>query len=159
MQGHSEYKDYISHVVDSVDDPITAGLTDYAVTDELYYPNVFDESRSTRFLTAFDVDKNETATHGLRHTHGEGRVLYFAQGTHGPTRRVLSSCLDQTIWLQNPGHDMAEFEQPAYNEGNHAFGTIVKRSIQWLAKVRNSINNAVNTIASARHQHIALSWP
>jgi type 1 glutamine amidotransferase len=43
--------------------------------------------------------------------YGEGRVLYFAQG-----------------------HDMAEFEEPELWEGNHAFGTIIKRSIMWLAK-------------------------
>lgn len=103
-------KDYISHVVDDVNDPITEGLSDYVVTDELYYPHVFDPSRSTVFLTAFDVDKNATAVHGLRHTYEKGRVLYFAQG-----------------------HDMAEFTNPAFDTGNHAFGTMVKNSIRWLA--------------------------
>ena len=50
--------------------------------------------------------------HGLRHTHGKGRVLYFAQG-----------------------HDMAEFDNPVFDTGNHAFGTMIKRSIAWLAGV------------------------
>eukprot|EP01046_Picozoa_sp_COSAG06_P019952 COSAG06_NODE_1440_length_9457_cov_4.634751_11_plen_272_part_00 len=50
--------------------------------------------------------------HGLRHTHGKGRVLYFAQG-----------------------HDMAEFDNPQFDTGNHAFGTMIKRSIAWLAGV------------------------
>ncbi len=38
--GHSPYKDYISHVVDPVSDPITAGLGSYIVSDELYFPKV-----------------------------------------------------------------------------------------------------------------------
>ena len=134
--GHSAYKDYVSSVIDSINDPITNGLSDYIVTDELYHPHVFDRDRSTIFLSAFDCEKwastdppfqcclcslliptsagtdtsNQTAVHGLRHTYGEGRVLYFAQG-----------------------HDMAEFENPQFDTGNHAFGTIVKRSIRWLA--------------------------
>ena len=53
---------------------------------------------------------NQTAVHGLRHTYGKGRVLYFAQG-----------------------HDMAEFDNAQFDTGNHAFGTIIKRSIRWLA--------------------------
>jgi hypothetical protein len=36
-------------------------------------------SRSTVFLTAYDRQQNMTAVHGLRHTYGSGRVLYFAQ--------------------------------------------------------------------------------
>ena len=54
--GHSAYKDYISTVTDSVNDPITRGLSDYVVTDELYHPHVFDRDRSTIFLTAFDCE-------------------------------------------------------------------------------------------------------
>ena len=133
--GHSAYKDYVSTVTDPVNDPITAGLSDYIVTDELYHPHVFDRERSTIFLTAFDCTRNlsaaftetlslnrcrsrcapadnsnQTAVHGLRHSYGKGRVLYFAQG-----------------------HDMAEFDNPVFDTGNHAFGTVVKRSIRWLA--------------------------
>ena len=48
----------------------------------------------------------------MRHTYGKGRVLYFAQG-----------------------HDMAEFEDTTeFNDGNHAFGTIIRRSLLWLAR-------------------------
>ena len=113
--GHSPYKDYISHVVDPAD-AITRGLGDYVVTDELYHPKVYDAARSTIFLTAFDQQASHeqsnasVAVHGLRHAHGDGRVLYFAQG-----------------------HDMAEFETTEF-EGNHAFQTIVKRSLLWLGK-------------------------
>ena len=45
---HSAYKDYVSHVVDPRSDPITRGLGDYVVTDELYHPHVFDPARTTR---------------------------------------------------------------------------------------------------------------
>jgi hypothetical protein len=31
------------------------------------------------------------------------------------------------------GHDMAEFDNAQFDTGNHAFGTIIKRSIRWLA--------------------------
>ena len=48
----------------------------------------------------------------MRHTYGQGRVLYYAQG-----------------------HDMAEFENPEAFDGNHAFQLIIKRCLQWLAKV------------------------
>jgi type 1 glutamine amidotransferase len=55
--GHSAYKDYVSTVTDPINDPITNGLSDYIVTDELYHPHVFDRDRSTIFLTAFDCEK------------------------------------------------------------------------------------------------------
>ena len=45
---HSAYKDYVSHVVDPRSDPITRGLGDYVVTDELYHPHVFDPARITK---------------------------------------------------------------------------------------------------------------
>jgi len=163
--GHSPYKDYISTVIDPVNDPITAGLSSYAVTDELYFPKVppppplslqshsepcnvfhigsfrllppsplshtcarvlthmntscthpratqvYDRNRSTIFLTAYDRQQNISAVHGLRHSYGAGRVLYFAQG-----------------------HDMAEYENPADFTGNHAFQVVVTRCLQWLAK-------------------------
>lgn len=115
--GHSPYKDYVAKVVDSTNDPITHGLSNYVVTDELYHPLVFNRSRSTIFLTAYDpgqcgpVCENDTAVHGMRHEYGDGRVLYFAQG-----------------------HDMAEFETPEEFQGNHAFQTMVMRSLLWLAK-------------------------
>ena len=59
--GHSAYKDYVSTVTDPVNDPITAGLSDYIVTDELYHPHVFDRERSTIFLTAFDCTRDLSA--------------------------------------------------------------------------------------------------
>lgn len=106
--GHTPYKDYVSRVV-SASDPITRGMGDYVVTDELYTPLVYEPARSTIFLTAYDQQSNTTAVHGLRHAHGKGRVLYFAQG-----------------------HDMAEFESPADFAGNHAFQKVVTRSLLWL---------------------------
>jgi type 1 glutamine amidotransferase len=116
--GHSPYKDYVSHVVSpGGTDPITGGLSDYVVSDELYHPIVYNKSRSEIFLTAYDPGQcgptcdNATAIHGLRHSYGQGRVLYFAQG-----------------------HDMAEYETPEMWEGNHAFGTIISRSLMWLAQ-------------------------
>ena len=59
--GHSAHKDYVSTVTDPVNDPITAGLSDYIVTDELYHPHVFDRERSTIFLTAFDCTRDLSA--------------------------------------------------------------------------------------------------
>eukprot|EP00041_Stephanoeca_diplocostata_P021771 m.513737 g.513737 ORF g.513737 m.513737 type:complete len:753 (+) comp21907_c0_seq1:229-2487(+) len=113
--GHSPYKDYIAKIVDRETDPITRGLSDYIVTDELYHPVVFNRSRSTVFITAYDRGQapgsNATAVHGLRHTYGKGRVLYFAQG-----------------------HDMAEFENVDDFTGNHVFQVVVKRCLQWVAK-------------------------
>jgi type 1 glutamine amidotransferase len=49
-------------------------------------------------------DINRTAIHGLRHTYGEGRVLYFAQG-----------------------HDMAQIKTRAFEE-------VLFRCVLWLAK-------------------------
>ena len=74
------YKDYVATIVDSANDPITYGLSNYVVTDELYFPKVYVPSRSTIFITAFDEIANVTAVHGMRHSYGKGRVLYFAQG-------------------------------------------------------------------------------
>lgn len=113
--GHSPYKDYIATIVDQNTDPITQGLRNYIVTDELYHPVVFNRSRSTIFITAYDRGQapgpNATAVHGLRHTYGKGRVLYFAQG-----------------------HDMAEFENVEDFTGNHVFQVVVTRCLQWVAK-------------------------
>lgn len=64
--------------------------------------------RTARDVSALDSATNTTAVHGLRHSYGSGRVVYFAQG-----------------------HDMAEFENAQY-QGNHAFATILSRCLLWL---------------------------
>lgn len=109
--GHSPYKDYISRPTDP-SDPIVKGMAPYVVTDELYHPVVFDLNRSVIFMVADDVATGQVAVHGLRHTYGSGRVLYFAQG-----------------------HDMAEFETPEEFQGNHAFQAVIVRCLRWLGKV------------------------
>jgi hypothetical protein len=44
----------VSTIVDPVNDPIGRGLANYAVSDELYHPLVYEPERSTIFATAFD---------------------------------------------------------------------------------------------------------
>jgi hypothetical protein len=107
---------------------------------------VYNKSRSEIFLTAYDpgqcgpVCENATAIHGLRHTYGEGRVLYFAQvrprsHPHPTTCGTRShSMCHSAMRLCAQGHDMAEYEEPDTFEGNHAFATIIERSLLWLAK-------------------------
>ena len=86
--GHSPYKDYIAKITGAADDPITHGMADYVVTDELYHPEVFNATRSVVSITAYDQQQNTTAVHCMRHSFGEGRVLYFAQG---PSRAKSAS--------------------------------------------------------------------
>ena len=51
------------------------------------HPLVYNRSRSTIFIEAYDQQLNTTAVHGLRHAYGKGRVLYFAEVRNRPRRQ------------------------------------------------------------------------
>lgn len=89
--GHSKYMDFTVQIIDH-DDPIAAGLSDFVVTDELYYIR-HDPSRSHHLMQAYDPTKDETHVMAFRHTYGKGRIFYFTLG-----------------------HDMAAFENPSFQE-------------------------------------------
>jgi uncharacterized protein len=91
FDGHSPYMDFTVAIADP-DDPITSGLSEFAVTDELYYLK-HDPARSRHLLRAFDPTRNETHVMAFRHPYGAGRVFYFALG-----------------------HDRAELEHPSFQE-------------------------------------------
>lgn len=91
FDGHSAYMDFTVNVMGG-DDPITNGLCDFDVTDELYYLK-HDPSRSQHLMQAYDPTKDETHVMAFRHTCGRGRVFYFALG-----------------------HDMAVLENPCFQE-------------------------------------------
>lgn len=78
FNGHSRYMDFTVTVSDS-SDPITEGLLDFEVTDELYYLK-HDPDRSHHLLAAHDEEKDETHVIAFKHTCGEGRVFYLALG-------------------------------------------------------------------------------
>ena len=78
FNGHSPHMDFTVTVSDD-SDPITEGLSDFAVTDELYYLK-HDPDRSHPLLTAYDETKDETHVIAFKHTCGEGRVFFFALG-------------------------------------------------------------------------------
>ena len=89
FNGHSPYMDFTVTVDDS-EHPITEGLTDFEVTDELYYLKR-DPTASHPLMHAYDETKEETHVMAFHHTYGEGRVFYFALG-----------------------HDMAVLENPSF---------------------------------------------
>ena len=91
FDGHSAYMDFDVAIVDS-SDPITHGLEEFAVTDELYYLK-HDPSRSHHLMEAYDATKDETHVMAFKHTYGGGRVFYFALG-----------------------HDMKALENPTFQE-------------------------------------------
>ena len=91
FDGHSAYMDFTVNVIDG-DDPITKGLSEFVVTDELYYLK-HDPSRSHHLMRAYDPAKDESHVMAFRHTYGRGRVFYFALG-----------------------HDMAVLENPGFQE-------------------------------------------
>ncbi len=78
FDGHSRYMDFTVSILDS-DHPITNGIADFVVTDELYYLK-HDPARSHHFMQAFDPTKDETHVMGFTHTYGRGRVFYFTLG-------------------------------------------------------------------------------
>lgn len=89
FNGHSPYMDFTVNVSDS-EHPITEGLGDFEVTDELYYLK-HNPATSHHLMHAYDETKNETHVMAFYHTYHEGRVFYFALG-----------------------HDMAVLENPSF---------------------------------------------
>ena len=78
FDGHSKYMDFKVDLVDR-EDPITRGLEDFTVTDELYYLK-HDPAKSHHLMQAYDETKNETHVMAFHHHYGAGRVFYFALG-------------------------------------------------------------------------------
>ena len=91
FDGHSPYMDFTVAISDS-GHPISAGLEDFAVTDELHYLK-HDPGRSHHLMHAYDPGRDETHVMAYHHTYGEGRVFFFALG-----------------------HDMAVMENPSFQE-------------------------------------------
>lgn len=91
FNGHSPYMDFTINVSDS-DHPITEGLTDFEVTDELYYLK-HNPDTSQHLMHAYDDTKDETHVMAFHHKYGDGRVFYFALG-----------------------HDMVVLENPSFQE-------------------------------------------
>ena len=89
FDGHSPYMDFTVNVSDN-EHPITEGLGDFAVTDELYYLK-HDPATSHHLMHAYDETKDETHVMAFHHTYGKGRVFYFPLG-----------------------HDMAVLENPSF---------------------------------------------
>ena len=91
FNGHSPYMDFTVNISDS-DHPISTGLTDFEVTDELYYLK-HNPDTSHHLMHAYDNTKDETHVMAFHHKYGDGRVFYFALG-----------------------HDMAVLENPSFQE-------------------------------------------
>jgi len=91
FDGHSKYMDFTVNIIEA-DDPITQGLEDFVVTDELYYLK-HDAAKSQHLMEAYDPTKDETHVMAFKHRHKNGRVFFFALG-----------------------HDMAALENPAFQE-------------------------------------------
>ncbi|MDE0317185.1 MAG: ThuA domain-containing protein [Candidatus Poribacteria bacterium] len=91
FNGHSPYMDFTVNVGDS-EHPISTGLTDFEVTDELYYLK-HNPDTSHHLMHAYDHTKDETHVMAFHHKYGEGRVFYFALG-----------------------HDMVVLENPSFQE-------------------------------------------
>ncbi len=89
FDGHSPYMNFTVNVSDK-EHPITEGLGDFEVTDELYYLK-HNPAVSHHLMHAYDETKDETHVMAFHHTYGEGRVFYFALG-----------------------HDMAVLENPSF---------------------------------------------
>ena len=91
FNGHSPHMKFTVTVSDP-GDPITEGLADFEVTDELYYLK-HDPGKSHHLLQAYDETRDETHVMAFKHTCGEGRVFFFALG-----------------------HDMAVLENPNFQQ-------------------------------------------
>lgn len=91
FDGHSKYMDFGVTIVDP-DHPITRGLADFEVTDELHYLK-HDPAMSHHLMQAYDPTKDETHVMAFTHRYGEGRVFFFALG-----------------------HDMVVLENPSFLE-------------------------------------------
>ena len=102
FDGHSPYMDFTVTIIDP-GDPIAAGLEDFQVTDELHYLK-HDPARSHHIMEAYDPGRDETHVMAYRHTHGQGRVFFFALG-----------------------HDQQVLDNPSFQE-------IVRRGALWVGK-------------------------
>jgi type 1 glutamine amidotransferase len=91
FEDHSEYMDFEVTIVDPTH-PITREVSDFSVTDELYYLK-HDKAQSHHLMTAYDPTKDASHVMAFVHQYGLGRVLYFALG-----------------------HDMAVLENPSFLE-------------------------------------------
>lgn len=100
FNGHSPYMNFTVNVSDA-DHPITQGLDDYEVKDELYYLK-HNPDTSHHLMHAYDSTKDETHVMAFHHTHGEGRVFYYALG-----------------------HDMVVLENPSFQE-------VIRRGVLWV---------------------------
>ena len=76
--GHSKYMDFSLQITDP-NDPITRGLSDFEVTDELYYL-LHNSSTSHHLMQAYDPTKEQTHVMAFKHSYGNGRVFFFALG-------------------------------------------------------------------------------
>ena len=92
FNGHSPYMDFTVNVSDG-EHPITEGLVDFEVTDELYYLK-HNPDTSHQLMHAYDKTKDETHVMAFHHRYGEGRVFYFALGHD---RVVLENLSFQTV--------------------------------------------------------------
>ncbi len=102
FDGHSPHMDFTVKIADA-SDPIAVDLEDFTVTDELYYLK-HDPSRSHHIMEAYDPARHETHVMAYHHTHGQGRVFYFALG-----------------------HDQAVLD-------NTSFQKVVRRGALWVSK-------------------------
>ena len=78
FDGHSPYMDFTVTIVDP-GDPITRGLSDFSVTDELHYLK-HDLSLSHHLMQAYDPTSDKNHVMAYRHLYGQGRVFFFALG-------------------------------------------------------------------------------
>ena len=67
-------------------------------------------------------------------THVLGAASFGSRLPGGLLTRLFSLCCSLVLLvLRMQGHDIAEFDNPTFDTGNHAFGTMIRRSITWLA--------------------------
>ena len=79
FNGHSPYMDFTVQIVDH-DDPVTRGLADFDVKDELHYLKNHDPTSSHYLMQAYDPTTGDTHVMAYRHTYDAGRVFFFALG-------------------------------------------------------------------------------
>ena len=91
FNGHSPYMTFTVNIGDT-EHPITQGLKDFEVVDELYYLKHNPET-SHHLMAAYDHTKDETHVMAFHHNYEAGRVFYFALG-----------------------HDLAVLENPSFQE-------------------------------------------
>ncbi len=78
FNGHSPYMTFTVNI-GNTEHPITQGLEDFEVVDELYYLKHNPET-SHHLMSAYDHTKDETHVMAFHHNYGAGRVFYFALG-------------------------------------------------------------------------------